>query len=45
LKADIAGLRAEVQSLLREQLMRFVTILFGLIAAAAAIIKLFPNLS
>jgi uncharacterized protein YPO0396 len=44
LKADLAGLRAEMHSALREQLMRFITIVFGLVTLAVAIIKLFPNL-
>lgn len=43
-RAEIAGLRAEMHSALREQLMRFITIVFGLVTIAVAIIKLFPNL-
>jgi hypothetical protein len=44
IKADMAGLRAEFHSALREQLMRFVTVVFGLVTIAVAIIKIFPNL-
>jgi hypothetical protein len=44
IRAEIAVLRAEMHSALREQLMRFITIVFGLVTLATAIIKLFPNL-
>lgn len=43
-KMDIERLRAEMHAALREQLMRFGTIVWGLVTVAVAIIKLFPNL-
>ena len=43
LDARIESVRAELHSSLRDQMLKFVTILISVIGLAVAIIKLFPN--
>lgn len=40
----IEGLRAELHSSLRDQLLKFVTILVAVVSLSVAVIKLFPDL-
>ena len=42
--SKIEGLRAELHSSLRDQLLKFVTILVAVVSLAVAVIKLFPDL-
>lgn len=41
--ARLEGLRADFQTSLRDQLLKFITIMVGLISLAVVVIKLFPN--
>ena len=41
--SKIEGLRAELHSSLRDQLLKFVTILVAVVSLAVAVIKLFPD--
>ena len=43
LKADMSELRAEFHSALRDQLLKFITIMATMITLAVVIIKIFPN--
>lgn len=42
--SEIEGLRAGLHSCLRNQLLKFVTILVAVVSLAVAVIKLFPDL-
>ncbi len=42
--SKIEGLRAELHSSLRDQLLKFVAILVAVVSLAVAVIKLFPDL-
>lgn len=41
--ARLEGLRADLEASMRQQMLRFVTIVATLLTVAVAIIKLFPN--
>lgn len=43
-KSEIQELRIELHHSLRDQLLRFVGIIFGVVTLAVAVIKLFPDL-
>ena len=45
LETKIESLRAEMHSLARDQLLKFVTVTALMMSVAVAVIKLFPNLS
>jgi hypothetical protein len=43
LRSEIASVRAELHASLRDQMLKFITILVAVVSLAVAAIKLFPD--